>query len=46
MEIKKDCFAYDCQKNKCKALKKLYCKTEKCNFYKSKYEFNWEKIEK
>lgn len=38
MEIKKDRFAYDC-KNKCKALKELYCKKEKCNFYRNKNTF-------
>lgn len=37
-EVKTDCFGY---KNKngrqdCTALRKLYCKTEKCPFYKKK----------
>lgn len=45
--IKEDCFSY-VEKNKhqgCKALKELYCKQEKCKFYKSKEEINIEKIE-
>lgn len=46
IEIKKDCFAYKEKKNKqnrvhktCTALKKLYCKDEKCKFYKTKKQF-------
>lgn len=35
--VKKDCFAYRNSANgTCTALKMLYCKNEKCNFYKSK----------
>lgn len=36
--IKDDCQMYDHKRNgkkpECKGLKKLYCRTEKCNFYK------------
>lgn len=34
-EIKENCFGYDKQHQKCKALNGLYCKTEKCKFYKT-----------
>ncbi|MBQ3115286.1 MAG: hypothetical protein IJC06_04120 [Clostridia bacterium] len=34
---KRDCFAYD--ERKCKALKERYCDHEKCNFYKTRAEF-------
>lgn len=27
-EVKKDCFAYDKDRNKCHVLKRLYCETE------------------
>lgn len=36
-KVKKDCFVYDDSKvddYRCCALEKLYCKNEKCNFYK------------
>lgn len=33
--IKKNCFAYDDSHFDCKALDKLYCTNEKCNFYKT-----------
>jgi hypothetical protein len=36
-QVKTDCFAY--AKGECKALKELYCKTEKCNFFKTKEQF-------
>lgn len=41
--IRKSCFAYanDTQDG-CNALKKLYCKTEKCNFYKPKCQVDRE----
>lgn len=32
--VKKDCFAYDSERNNCKALNALYCGKENCNFYK------------
>jgi hypothetical protein len=37
---KKDCFAYKNEniQRGCLALKKLYCKCEKCAFYKKKEE--------
>ena len=35
-QVKTDCFAYE--KGECKALKELYCRTEKCKFYKPKGE--------
>ena len=38
-----DCFAYDPPRGKshgkCKALKKLYCSSEHCNFYKNKVDY-------
>lgn len=45
MEIRKDCYAYNTYKNKCRALNDLYCQKEKCRFYKSNTELNWEDIE-
>lgn len=39
MEIKKDCFAYNEEKRRCNALNDLYCKKEKCNFYRNKNTF-------
>lgn len=39
--MKTDCCYYNC--DKCTILKKLYCKTEKCSFYK-KDELKHEKI--
>ena len=32
--IKDDCKMFDEKKCDCKALNKLYCRKEKCNFYK------------
>ena len=37
-----DCFAYDKTFKKCKALNELYCKTEVCEFYKTKKQFTKE----
>ena len=42
-EVKTDCFAY--QEGKvdeyaCSALTKLYCRFEKCSFYKTKEQFD------
>ena len=34
--VKTDCFGYSEEKNDCKALRELYCKREKCKFYKTK----------
>lgn len=37
IEIKTDCFAYNGSKigdYRCSALRELYCKKEKCSFYK------------
>jgi len=35
-KIKTDCFAYDTEKQSCKALNQLYCKHEsECRFYKN-----------
>lgn len=31
-----DCFAYDSNKNECRALKNLECENKDCKFYKSK----------
>lgn len=37
--IKEDCFAYDSNNKKCKALECLYCKKEEnCSFYRTKEE--------
>ena len=38
-----DCFSYDKSFCKCRALDRLYCKDEKCKFYKSKKQFEREK---
>ena len=35
-EIKKDCFAFNKNTNKCMALKEVYCKKEECKYYKKK----------
>lgn len=43
-EIKKKCFAYNSEKNMCIALDKLYCKSEKCNFFKTKEQNQKEKL--
>lgn len=40
-KIKTDCFAYDGSKAgdyRCSALSELYCKNEKCSFYKPRSE--------
>ena len=42
IEVKKDCFGFDKTKNSCKALKELYCKSEKCRFYKNKEQYRKE----
>ncbi len=34
----KDCFAYDKERNSCKALEYLVCKGEECPFYKTVFE--------
>lgn len=34
--IKEDCFAYSKDRNRCNALKSLYCKDGECGFYKKK----------
>ena len=36
VEVKTDCFAYNCKSNNCKCLTDLYCKRELCSFHKSK----------
>lgn len=46
MEIKKDCYAYDVNNNKCRALRDLYCKKEQCTFYKSNKELSWARIQR
>ena len=40
---KTDCFGYDEKKCVCKALKKLYCENEECNFYKTKEQVQKER---
>lgn len=39
-EKKTDCFGYDKNANTCNCLKRLYCKTENCKFYKTKKQFD------
>ena len=39
-QIKTDCIFYWPEKHDCKALKCLYCFTEKCKFYKSSKEYH------
>ena len=34
-----DCAFYDKKNRSCTALNKLYCKKEKCNFYKTENEY-------
>lgn len=38
-----DCFAYDNNKVCCKALERMYCKHEKCRFYKTTEQNIFEK---
>lgn len=42
----KNCFAYTTKNGHadCMALKELYCKREKCNFYKHRADVNIEEI--
>lgn len=42
MQIRTDCFAFksDNPYDGCSALDKLYCRRNKCNFYKNKETFN------
>ena len=35
-EARKDCFAYSKENNRCTVLRKTYCKTDKCGFYKKR----------
>lgn len=42
---KKDCFAYNSDKDSCNALKQLYCKSEKCSFYKPRNKSGIQKFE-
>ena len=35
-KVKEDCFAYNSIKKECRGLDKLYCKKEKCKFYRNK----------
>ena len=46
--MNKDCFAFVEKNNHegCKALKELYCKNDKCRFYKRKCEVSLGEIEK
>lgn len=43
IEIKTDCTLYAPKCNRCNALSKLFCKTEKCSFYKSIKDYPREK---
>ena len=45
MEIKEDCFAYDKEHHDCTALTDLYCKKEKCKFYKNEHQISKKYIE-
>lgn len=42
---KEDCFAYDKNEKKCKALTSTFCKKEDCNFYRTTYDNEIAKIE-
>ena len=37
-QVKKNCFAYDPVRRKCRALNDLYCSYENCKFYKTDKE--------
>ena len=41
---KLDCFAYNKEKNECKALVKLVCENKKCRFYKTSAQIREERI--
>lgn len=46
MNINVDCFAYRDDKGRyCDCLEKLYCKNEKCSFYKTRLQF-WNDMKK
>lgn len=40
-DVKKDCFAYKTKEGHpmCNALNELYCKQEKCRFFKTREEY-------
>lgn len=38
-EVKKDCFGYNAEYERCEILKSLCCKNEECRFYKTEQEF-------
>lgn len=38
-KVNTDCFGYSKLKEDCAILKKLYCRNEKCKFYKTRKEF-------
>lgn len=42
-EVNKDCFGYCGEKNTCSVLNKLWCKEERCKFYKTKKQFESER---
>lgn len=42
-EAKKDCFGYCKENNTCSVLNKLWCKVERCKFYKTKKQFESER---
>ena len=42
-EAKKDCFGYCKEKNTCSVLRRLFCKTEQCGFYKTRKQFDADK---
>lgn len=44
-QIKEDCFAYNKEKNRCNALIDLFCRNEKCRFYKKKNKMSEKYIE-
>lgn len=45
MEVKTDCFAYNSLTKQCTCLNELYCKKEKCHFYKDTQHMNRAHIE-
>ena len=52
LEVKTDCFAYEkgyflgTEYEICNALKTLYCRNEKCKFYKNREEYKRNIIER
>lgn len=43
-KVKEDCFAY--KNGECRSLNELFCKKEKCKFYKSKDVVKFEQLDR